>query len=710
MIRRPLIASAGVSTLAAASERSATGETTSAGAHTGSPSPGGIAAFACLTAALVAIPFVTGGGVDEIAASPGNTWTEIALTLLGAGAFAVALLYGGPGRRRGMVTVGLMALLFAVEAASIAWSVAPDSSWLASGQMLAYLAVFAGAVAVAQLAPARWSVLLGALVASTVALCAWSLIAKVFPAALVPGNRYGRLQVPFGYWNALATSAAMGVPGCLWLGARRDAGRRLAVLAVPAMTILLVVLVLSYSRSADLAALIAAALWLALTPLRLRAVAVLAAGAVGAAVISGWALAHHALTHDGVAMAAQSHAGHIFGIVILVVLVAMTGAGVAIARSMDRVAVSARRRRRIGGGLLGLVALAVVVAIGGLAASHRGLTGEISHEWHRLTSPTAVSADNAGRVLQFGSSRPVYWHEALSVGDHNVLRGVGQLGFSVAHLRYTTNPETVQQAHSYVLETYADLGILGLLVTAALFISWLAATGPTIGLRRRWTALAADQRGERIGLLTLVAVVVGFGVQSALDWTWFFAGVAVPALLAAGWLIGRGPATDEQPLRTPGQRRSALDRPAALGATALLAALAVLGCWMVWRPLHSADLVTTAENANSTAAEFSAARAARGADPLSLTPYNLLSTLYLNAHQPAQARAVLTRATRIQPENPNAWALLAAFDVQQRQWKAAIPPLHEVQVLDRTPDAMTATNDAEIAQVFSHYHPPAPGS
>ena len=39
----------------------------------------------------------------------------------------------------------------------------------------------------------------------------------------------------------------------------------------------------------------------------------------------------------------------------------------------------------------------------------------------------------------------------------------------------------------------------------------------------------------------MAAVVVIFGVHSAIDWTWFVPGNVVPALLCAGWVVGRGP-------------------------------------------------------------------------------------------------------------------------------------------------------------------------
>jgi hypothetical protein len=681
-----------VSTVTEASPRPATDETTGA-ANAAGGRPREAVATVVLTAILVAIPFVTKGGVDETVASPGNTWTQIALILLGAGAVAASLFAGPTPVRRpryGLGLVGGMFLLFALTAASIAWSVLPDSSWLASGQMLAYFAVLAGAVAVARVAPRGWTSLLGALVLSTTLLGAWSLLVKVFPSALASGTDIGRLQAPFGYWNALALSAVIGLPCSLWLAARREGDRRLAALAAPSITVLVSVLVLSSSRSADLAAVVAAGLWLCVVPLRLRAVVMLAVGGIGGGIISVWALAHHAITHDGVRPALQSSAGHVFGIVVLVVLVAATVAGVFTARWLEGHEPREETQRRVGVGLLGLLAVCVIAAILGLATSSRGLGGQISHGWQELTNPNAVvSATSAGRVFDVGSSRPLYWHEAISVGNHATLKGVGALGFAAARLRYTTDPQPVLQAHSYVFETYADLGVLGLLVTALLLGAWLTATGRSLALGRSWASLTDTQQAERVGLITLAAAIVGFGVQSTLDWTWYFAGVAIPVLIAAGWLAGRGPLTDELPAR----RRwvNPLDRPVAAGVTALLVA-AVLGSgWMIWRPLHSAQLVNAAENSDSGAQVAADARAAQSADPLSLFPYEVLSQLALNAGDEGEAVAQLRQATRAQPQNPQSWFALGAYYVAHKQWRNVIDAVHQTALLDQTNDQTKAT-------------------
>ena len=663
------------------------------------PSPAGIVLLALLlAAALVALPFAAGGAVDTTLATSHATWTNVGLTILGAVLTAAGILAERPGRLWGIGALVLMAAFAALEALSIVWSVVPDSSWLAANQVLAYLMVFAAAVTWARVAPGRWPAIVAAIAGAMAAICAWSLIVKVFPATLAPGNRLGRLQAPLGYWNALGLVAAVGMPCCLWLGARRGRIRPAAALAAPAMTVLITVLVLSYSRSADLAAVVAGGLWLMFVGLRLRAVAMLVPSVVGAAAISVWALTHHALTHDHVAMAAQDHSGHTFGIVLVVVLVLVTAAGVAVARAMDRMAVSPATQRRWGTGLLALVALIPVVAVAGLAASSRGLTGEISHFWHELTSTTATSTDTAGRVTQFGSSRPQYWHQGFEVGRHALFKGVGELGFSAARLRWTVDPTPVQNAHSYVVQTFADLGLLGLAVTLALLIAWAIAAGRALAPGRRSQSLAPTHVAERHALLALAAAVVGFGVQSTLDWTWYFPGVAVAALVCAGWLAGRGPLASRATTAVADRpaRRSLLDRPGAVAAAALVVAVAVLGAWVQWRPLGSADAITSAENASSSAESFGLARTARARDPLSLYPRELLANLYVGAHQPAIGRADLEQAAHSQPRNPQAWSALTTLDLQTEDYAGAVAAGNHVLALDYTGDTLRTSTVQQI--------------
>ena len=464
----------------------------------------------------------------------------------------------------------------------------------------------------------------------------------------------------------------------------------------PGITLALSAVVLSSSRSADAAVAVVVAVWLAFVPLRLRSAAVLAVGGAGAVVISAWALSHSALTADGALTPAMDSAGHMFGVVLAIVLVLVTAAGVACAWAMDHRAVSAATRRRAGTALVVLACLIPVAAVGALATSSRGLTGQISHAWDSLTSTHAVVFNNPGRVLQFGSSRPMYWHQGLDVGAHALFKGVGASGYGTARLRYTTNPAKSDQAHSYVIETFADLGLLGIAITFALLLAWVRAALRPIAPRTRERSLTDDQRDERAGMVALALIVIGFGIESTLDWTWYFPGVSVPVLLCAGWLAGRGPLA--APVGWLRSRRSLLDRPGAVAIAAAVAVIALAGAWMQWLPQRSANQVNASVNAATNAQAFADARAAISSDPLALEPRFALAGLYQSVNDVPAARAELTDAVNTQPENPATWAQLGGLELQAGEPQQALAALRHVVELDHTSDPTTRTAAAQITQ------------
>ncbi len=631
----------------------------------------------CLAAALVLVAFVTKAG-DEL--SP-NTWAQIVLILIGAAAAISVLILGAAGRRSGLGSLILFAALAALTALSITWSVIPDASWLEANRTLSYLAVFGTGIACARLLPNQWRSLLGGVALFATALSAYALLVKVFPATFAPDDSLGRLSAPFGYWNATGLVAALGLPACVWLGARREGPAALRAAAPAAIAVLVTVVVLSYSRSAVLASAAGLALWFVVVPLRLRGAFVLALGGLGAAAISGWALATHPLTHDHVALGSRTTAGHGFGVVIVLVLLALAAAGLAGAFFVDRTVLPAPMRRRIGKVLIGLVALLPLAGIVALAASQRGFTGEIAHVWSTLTTTKESVGDNPGRLIELGSSRARDWNDGWSVFKHDALHGVGAAGYATARLRYSDSIFRVDHAHSYIAQTLADFGVLGIIVNVGLLIAWwLAARRP---LRVGEAGAAGRGAPERIGLLTLLCVVVVFGVHSTIDWTWFIPGTALPALLCAGWLAGRGAL--DAPVGRRAERVKLSLRPAVGLACTALATVTLLAAWAIWQPLRAQDAtnsVLTELTRGDTAAAFTDARDAASRDPVSVQPLWLLAELYSRIGDEHAAHAELVKAITLQPDNPATWQQLGVYDVQHGQPHKALGVLEHAQRLD----------------------------
>jgi hypothetical protein len=375
-------------------------------------------------------------------------------------------------------------------------------------------------------------------------------------------------------------------------------------------------------------------------------------------------------------------------LVLVVVVAVLCVAGVLAAVALDRFRLPPRARRRLG---TSLVVIVIVVPVGGvlaaLATSSRGFTGEVSHLWNTATSQTATVGDNPGRLGELASSRSRDWSEGVKIGEHALLKGVGALGFATARRHYH-DFYSVQHAHSYPIETFADFGLIGVALNIALLVAWgLAAARP---LRRR--ARSPDASGtkadpvtdaespelaaEHAGLVTLLCVVLAFGAHSTIDWTWFVPGVALPALVCAGWLAGRGPLS--APVGRRARARSLMKNPGRGAAIAGLATIVLLAAWAVWQPLRSSDAASAAVNAATRGDIRSAledARTAISRDPLALAPRFELSEIYSAAGDERAARAALIDATNVQPQNFQSWLQLATYDLQHGHPRLALSEL-----------------------------------
>jgi Flp pilus assembly protein TadD len=141
---------------------------------------------------------------------------------------------------------------------------------------------------------------------------------------------------------------------------------------------------------------------------------------------------------------------------------------------------------------------------------------------------------------------------------------------------------------------------------------------------------------------------------------------------------------------------SLIQRPGAGALVTGLAALALIGGWLMWQPLRSAQAMADAENHPGTA--FASARTAASRDPLSIDPLYLLSALYQGNHQSGPARAELVKATQLQPENPQPWQWLGEFDFAAGHLQPAIGELQRAVSLDQATSVDTITARVHITQ------------
>jgi hypothetical protein len=496
------------------------------------------AASALIGAGLAAIAFSGGSGFELTRV----TWLEIGSVLAGGALLAVAILRARAGRLDGGVTLLLFAALAALCALSIMWSVAPERSWQSTNLTVAYLALFAGGIAVARLRRDAAAIVLRGILLAAAAVIVYALITRVWPS-LSRDEEIARLGAPYGYWNALGATAALVVPPALWLGSRRSGHQPLSALAYPLLSLATVVLFLSYSRGALIMAGAGALLWVAFVPLRLRSVTLLGVALAGAAPVIVWALGQDAFTKNGVSMRVREAVATQFGLFLLATVIVTLGAGLAIGFRVARRAPSPLARLRMGS-VATVVACVIPVALCiVLANSDRGLGGTISAGYESLTSVSKQTPHGPGRLLSASSSRGSYWHEAKEVFLDHYFKGSGADTFGITRLRYRKpNDRTVpQHAHGYLHQTAADLGIAGLVISLALLVAWLLAARRATGLLPRRERRVRQFDPERIGLIALALCAVVFGLHSTVDWVWFVPGPAAMAVVAAGLVAGRGP-------------------------------------------------------------------------------------------------------------------------------------------------------------------------
>jgi tetratricopeptide (TPR) repeat protein len=595
----------------------------------------------------VGVPVATALLVIALFAGDAVGTSVAALLVVGAWA-TLALLGRAPLPGGGGALLALVLALAVWAGLSIAWSVAPDRSWAELDRTLLFASFLVAGLLVGARGSGACRLAVAALVGALGAAVVWALAGKAIPGLFADGARAARLRDPIGYWNALALAADMLLVLALAFAASvRPAAARLggAVLAYAAV----IAILLAASRAGVAAAVLGLVLWLWLRRDRVEAALLALAAGVPGLLVAGWAFTRPALVEDGASRSDRVADGVWFGLLVVAggVVVALA------ARELARRPLAPAVRERVARLLRGLAITAAVVGVVGLVAGAGRIADEFRGE--------EVRNDPSRFASLSSNNREAWWREAREIFEAKPLGGAGANTFEVARKRYRESASAVTQPHSVPLQFLAGTGLVGL----ALFLALVGAAGATaVGAVRR-----ADGR-ERDAASALAVVPVLWLAHALVDYDWDFVEVTGPALFAVGVLAaaGRPARTGRYPLAAAG-----------VAAVALAAAASVATPWLAERQVR--DVSARIDRGDLDGARAAADRA-RSLDPLSLEPVFAQALVDEAAGRDTAAHAAYEEATRVQPENPEAWLALGLYEFDRGNRCAAYVHLNEAYTLD----------------------------
>jgi hypothetical protein len=574
-------------------------------------------------------------------------WMVLVGAVVGALPFALS--------RRAWGTVALLGGLLAWTALSLSWTESDERTVTEIGRVAMLLgALVLGLATVGQ--TRRKQVTDG--VAAAIGLVALlAVLSRLHPAwfpALSEFENPKRLSYPVHYWNALAAFVVMGVPALLAVagGARTLLARSFAAAALPVAALCVF---LTVSRGGLISLALVPLAFVALAPDRLPKLATLIAGGIGGSVLVLAADARPAL-RDGLGNALAHHQGD--DVLMILALVCAGTALLQLAISLvDRHATRLRwlmvPRRRAAAGIVGALALAAVIAV------VAGAPGASQRAWEEFKQPQAAASVGGDTTFQrlgsaSGSGRYQYWQANVRAQQTRPLggRGAGTFEYWWARTRGEAGGY-VRDAHSLYLQTYGELGLVGLVLIAGFFLVLLGS-----GVARSFTARVEDQ----LPIAAATAGILGFALMASVEWIWQIAVLPVTLMLLGAVVLS-------------GQRR--LPGSGATGKRGRIAAVALA---IVCLPAIAISLAGASGVAESQAAAgrgdlAGALREARSAvrvQPYAASPRLQEALILEQAGKLPLAASAAAEATAREPTNWRPWLIRSRIEAEQGHARASV--------------------------------------
>ena len=557
------------------------------------------AAPAALVAVTLCVLAAVDGGFGPSSLYPGG--------LLIVGATAVVLLTISASTRlsAGAIACALLLLALAIwQLASAGWSANPGVAWEEADRTLILAAVFA-VFLFSGLGERSAIAIFTAWIAAIAAIAMVEVLRTA--AASDPGSFLMELRfaAPVGYHNAAA--ALFGAAAVAGLGlsanATRMAGRfgwLLGAIQLGLAGLLAEVALLSQSRGALAAVVVAIFVMVVVGPVRVGLLARVALVAVAVGLASSQLLDPYAVASDG------GDIGAAYGTAAIAIgtsTVALAIAGALFGLIERRVGTPGLVSRNHGSVAVGVVVLVLVTLAAGATLTNP--VGWAQDRWDQFKQDGQPSAEAGIRIGTAGNGRYDYWRVALGELDAAPVAGAGSGSFSSDYLVERRTDTEPRYTHSLPLQVLGENGLIGI----GLFVGF---AGLSIVLAIRSRLSGSWRAGFVAPALGALAFVLS---QASVDWTWEFVAVSGFALAMGGVAIG-GRAADGPASGVGGRRRLRILAAAASGVVCL-AAIALL--LFPWGAAEETDRALAGWGTDRRLAYQQVDRAS-GLDPLSADP------------------------------------------------------------------------------------------
>jgi O-Antigen ligase/Tetratricopeptide repeat len=403
-----------------------------------------------------------------------------------------------------------------------------------------------------------------------------------------------------GYANAMAIASVIAL--LLGLGIATDASRRARAAAAVTLVPLASALALTGSRAAVATLLLGAGVGLGLAPDRAR-------------LLDAWRW--------------------------IVPLPALAVLGVSVVDPTDSRIVG-DAADQLGNRLLVFIALFTTLAVPPALIASRDRPRRVGHRPSRrlwaaaaVLGVVAVVAVGVARTPTLAGDRPIFWRVATAEFEQQPLLGSGAGTYAQVWLERRPVDSAVRDAHSIVIETASDLGIVGVLLVELLFappLLW--------ALRARGQPLAPAAGGA----------FAAYAAHASVDWDWEMPAVTLAGLFCA---VALGALADND---RRASRLGAEARGAALVLSGAVAAVALVG---LAGASASEDASRSLARGDPARAEQAARRAERW-QPWAAEPLLLQGQARVALDDPTEARALFARAAARDPNDYRTWLALAA--------------------------------------------------